>query len=150
MNITRKDIVLLLLRLLSLVGILYLFTDMVGTLFVGNDYTVRMWFRFKVLLFLTAFASAFLIGTNVLKWPIRQLAYIGYPLYLLVMALGGVFTAPNDLLGYKIGLVIWQRVAAQISSYGIAVYWRTPYESQGNGLDGEHVTCDNIGHRGRL
>ena len=72
---------------------------------MGDDYTVRIWFRFKVLLFLIAFASLFLIGSNVLKWPIRQLAYIGYPLYLLVMALGGVFTAPNDLLGYKIGLV---------------------------------------------
>lgn len=118
MNITRKDIIHLLLRLLPLVGILYLFTDMAGTLFVGDDYTVRIWFRFKVLLFLIAFASAFLVGSNVLKWPIRQLAYIGYPLYLLVMALGGVFTAPNDLLGYKIGLVIVPILAQMFKWYG--------------------------------
>ena len=77
MNITRKDIYLLVLRLIPLVSILYLFTDMVGILFVGDDYTIRTWFRFKVLFFLIAFAMAFLFGSQIMKWPIRQLAYIG-------------------------------------------------------------------------
>lgn len=118
MNITRKDIYLLVLRLIPLVSILYLFTDMVGILFVGDDYTIRTWFRFKVLFFLIAFAMAFLFGSQIMKWPIRQLAYIGYPTYLLVMALCGVFTAPHDLLGYKIGLGIVPCVAEIICWYG--------------------------------
>ena len=118
MNITRKDILLFLVRLIPLVSIIFLFTDMVGTLFVGDDYTIRAWFRFKVLLFLTAFATAFLTGSYVLKWPLRQLAYIGYPAYLLVMALCGVFTAPHDLLGYKIGLGIAPCLAQLVSWYG--------------------------------
>ena len=118
MNFTRKDIILFLLRLLPLVGVLYLFTDMVGVLFVGDDYTVRLWFRFKVLLFLFVFSATFLVGSNVLKWPIRQLGYIGYPIYLLVLALSGVFTAPNDLLGYKIGLAVVPVVAQTFKWYG--------------------------------
>ena len=118
MNITRKDILLFLVRLIPLVSIIFLFTDMVGTLCVGDDYTIRAWFRFKVLLFLTAFATAFLTGSYVLKWPLRQLAYIGYPAYLLVMALCGVFTAPHDLLGYKIGLGIAPCLAQLVSWYG--------------------------------
>ena len=118
MNITRKDILLFLVRLIPLVSIIFLFTDMVGTLCVGDDYTIRAWFRFKVLLFLTAFATAFLTGSYVLKWPLRQLAYIGYPAYLLVMALCGVFTAPHDLLGDKIGLGIAPCLAQLVSWYG--------------------------------
>ena len=88
-----------------------MFTDMVGTLFLGDDYTVRAWFRWKVFFFLTAFTSVYLAGSNVLKWPVRQLGYIGYPIYLLVMTLCGVFTAPHDLLGYKIGLAVAPFVA---------------------------------------
>lgn len=118
MNITRKDILLLAIRLIPLVSIIFVFTDMVGTLFVGDDYTIRAWFRFKVLFFLTAFTSAFLVGSHVLKWPIRQLAYIGYPLYLLIMALCGVFSAPHDLLGYKIGLGLAPCVAQLVDWYG--------------------------------
>lgn len=118
MNITRKDIILFAIGLVPLVTILYLFTDMVGVLFVGDDYTIRASLRCKVLLFLTAFTSAFLVGSNVLKWPIRQLAYIGYPIYLLVMALCGVFTASHDLFGYKLALVLVPCVAQVLKWYG--------------------------------
>ncbi len=118
MNITRKDIFLFTVRLIPLVSIIFLITDMVGTLFVGDDYTIRTWFRFKVLLFLTAFATVFLTGSYVLKWPARQLAYVGYPLYLLVMVLCGIFSAPHDLLGYKIGLGIAPCLAQLVSWYG--------------------------------
>lgn len=118
MNITRKDIFLFTVRLIPLVSIIFLITDMVGTLFVGDDYTIRTWFRFKVLLFLTAFATVFLTGSYVLKWPARQLAYVGYPLYLLVMVLCGIFSAPHDLLGYKIGLGIAPCLAQLVSRYG--------------------------------
>ena len=95
MNTTRKNIILYIAQLIPLVGILFLFTDMVGTLFLGDDYTVRAWFRWKVFFFLTAFMSVYLAGSNVLRWPVRQLGYIGYPIYLLVMTLCGVFTAPH-------------------------------------------------------
>ena len=118
MNITRRNIILFAIGLVPLVAILYLFTDMVGVLFVGDDYTIRASLRCKVLLFLTAFTSAFLIGSNVLKWPIRQLAYIGYPIYLLVMALCGVFTASHDLFGYKLALVLVPCVAQVLKWYG--------------------------------
>lgn len=118
MNITRRNIILFAIGLVPLVAILYLFTDMVGVLFVGDDYTVRALLRFKMLLFLTAFTSAFLVGSNVLKWPIRQLAYIGYPIYLLVMALCGVFTASHDLFGYKLALVLVPCVAQVLKWYG--------------------------------
>ena len=118
MNITRKDLLFFVLRLVPLVSILFMLTDMVGTLFVGNDYTVRAWFRWKVILFLTAFSTAFLVGSNVLKWPVRQLAYIGYPVYLLVMALCGVFTTPHDLLGYKIALVLVPLMAQVLKDHG--------------------------------
>ncbi len=119
MNITRKDIVLFILRLIPLVGVLFLVTDMIGALFVGDDYTIRAWFRWKVWFFLMAFATAFLIGSNVLKWPIRQIGYIGYPIYLIVMALCGVFSAPHDLLGYKIGLAIAPVAAQAFNRYGV-------------------------------
>ena len=118
MNITRKDLLFFVLRLVPLVGILFLLTDMVGALFVGDDYVVRAWFRWKVILFLTAFSTAFLVGSNVLKWPVRQLAYIGYPAYLLVMALCGVFTTPHDLLGYKIALVLAPLMAQVLKDHG--------------------------------
>ena len=118
MNITRKDLLFFVLRLVPLVSILFMLTDMVGTLFVGEDYMVRAWFRWKVILFLTAFSTAFLVGSNVLKWPVRQLAYIGYPVYLLVMALCGVFTTPHDLLGYKIALVLAPLMAQVLKDHG--------------------------------
>ena len=118
MNFTRKDLLFFVLRLVPLVSILFMLTDMVGTLFVGKDYTVRAWFRWKVILFLTAFSTAFLVGSNVLKWPVRQLAYIGYPVYLLVMALCGVFTTPHDLLGYKIALVLVPLMAQVLKDHG--------------------------------
>ena len=118
MNITRKDLLFFVLRLVPLVSILFMLTDMVGTLFVGDDYVVRAWFRWKVILFLTAFSTAFLVGSNVLKWPVRQLAYIGYPAYLLVMALCGVFTTPHDLLGYKIALVLAPLMAQVLKDHG--------------------------------
>ena len=118
MNITRKDLLFFVLRLVPLVSILFMLTDMVGTLFVGDDYMVRAWFRWKVILFLTAFSTAFLVGSNVLKWPVRQLAYIGYPVYLLVMALCGVFTTPHDLLGYKIALVLVPLMAQVLKDHG--------------------------------
>lgn len=118
MNITRKDILLFVIRLVPLVAILYLFTDMVGVLFVSDDYTMRASLRWKMLLFLTTFTSAFLVGSNVMKWPVRQLAYIGYPIYLLVMALCGVFTASHNLLGYKIALALAPCVAQTFKWYG--------------------------------
>ena len=118
MNFTRKDLLFFVLRLVPLVSILFMLTDMVGTLFVGDDYMVRAWFRWKVILFLTAFSTAFLVGSNVLKWPVRQLAYIGYPVYLLVMALCGVFTTPHDLLGYKIALVLAPLMAQVLKGHG--------------------------------
>ena len=118
MNITRKDLLFFVLRLVPLVGILFLLTDMVGALFVGDDYVVRAWFRWKVILFLTAFSTAFLVGSYVLKWPVRQMAYIGYPAYLLVMALCGVFTTPHDLLGYKIALVLAPLMAQVLKDHG--------------------------------
>lgn len=118
MNITRKDIILFTIRLVPLVAALYLFTDMVGVLFVGDDYTMQASTHWKILLFLIAFTSAFLVGSNVLKWPIRQLGYIGYPIYLLVMALCGVFTASHNLLGYKLALVMAPCVAQTLKWYG--------------------------------
>ena len=75
MNLTRKDIILFGLSLISLVTILFVFTDIMGVLFVGDDYAIRAWFRCKVWLFLVLFTSVFLVGSNVLKWPIRQLGY---------------------------------------------------------------------------
>lgn len=118
MNLNRKETALFVAQLIPMVGLLFLFTDLVGCLFVGDDYHVRAWFRCKVFFFLTLFTSAYLVGTNVLKWPLRHLAYIGYPLYLLVMALCGVFSAPSDLLGYKIALVLVPIVAQIIKWYG--------------------------------
>lgn len=124
MNISRKESVLIVAQLIPLVGILYLFTDLVGCLFVGEDYHVRTWFRIKVLGFITAFTAAYLTGTNILKWPTRQLGYIGYPIYLLIAALCGVFTTPHDLLGYKIGLILIPIVAQFLKWYGKGILRR--------------------------
>ena len=117
-NTTRKDIILFAIKLVPLVAILFIFTDMVGALFVGDDYTMRASLRCKMLLFLTAFTAIFLVGSDVLKWPKRQLAYIGYPLYLLAMALCGVFTASHNLFGYKIALMAAPCVAQMLKRYG--------------------------------
>lgn len=137
MNITRKEIALMIAQFIPMVGVLFLFTDIVGCLFVGDDYTVRAWFRWKVLFFLTAFTSAYLIGTNVLKWPLRQLAYIGYPLYLLVAALCGVFTTPHDLLGYKIALALAPIVAQVLKWYGKG--WLRRYVRLGQHIGRGHL-----------
>lgn len=118
MKISRKELVLFVAQLVSLVGILFLFTDLVGCLFVGDDYHVRGVFRFKVFGFITAFTMIYLAGTNLLRWPTRQLGYIGYPIYLLIAAICGVFTTPHDLLGYKVGLIIVPFVAEACRRYG--------------------------------
>ena len=118
MNITRKDIILFAIKLIPLVAILFIFTDMVGALFVGDDYTMRASLRWKMLFFLTVFTAAFLVGSDVLRWPKRQLAYIGYPLYLLAMALCGVFTASHNLFGYKIALMAAPFVAQVFKQHG--------------------------------
>ena len=124
MKISRKESVLFVAQLIPLVGILYLFTDLVGCLFVGEDYHVRMWFRIKVFGFVAAFTTVYLTGTNLLKWPTRQLGYIGYPIYLLIAAVCGVFTTPNDLLGYKIGLILVPFVAQVLKWYGKGILRR--------------------------
>lgn len=139
MNITRKDILLFVIRLIPLVSIIFLFTDMMGILFVGDDYTVRVWLRFKVLFFLTIFAVVFLVGGHILKWPLRQLAYIGYPLYLLVMVLCGIFTAPHDLLGYKIGLGIAPCLAQLVCWYGKG--WMRRYLRMVTNVTGGRLLC---------
>lgn len=139
MNITRKDVILFAAQLIPLVGILFLLTDMVGMLFVSDDYTVRVWFRWKVILFLTAFTICFLIGRNVLRWPVRQLGYIGYPIYLLIMALCGVFTTPHDLLGYKIGLSIAPFMAQILKWYGKG--WLRKYLRMVTRFTGGPIVC---------
>lgn len=118
MNINRKESILFVVQLIPMVGLLYLFTDLVGCLFVGEDYQVNTWFQCKMFFFITAFTAVYLTGTNILKWSIRQLGYIGYPIYLLVLALCGIFTAPHDLLGYKVGLMLIPFVAQIIKWYG--------------------------------
>ena len=117
-RITRKEILLLVVQLIPMVALLFLYADLVGCLFVGDDYEVRAWFRFKVFAFVTAFTVAYLIGTNILKWPLRRLAYVGYPLYMLMMALCGVLTVPHDLMGYKLALCLMPVVAHVIKWYG--------------------------------
>ena len=124
MKISRKESILFVAQLIPLVGFLYLFTDLVGCLFVSEDYHVRMWFRIKVFGFISAFTTAYLAGTNLLKWPTRQLGYIGYPIYLLIAAVCGVFTTPNDLLGYKIGLILVPFVAQMLKWYGKGILRR--------------------------
>lgn len=118
MNHIRKESILFVAQLIPMVGILFLFTDLTGSLFLGEGYEVSAGTRFKLLLFLTAFVAAYLTGTNILKWPLRQLCYIGYPIYLLVLVLCGAFTASHDLLGYKIALGLAPIVAQIIKWYG--------------------------------
>ncbi len=118
MNTNRKERILFVAQFIPLVCILFLLTDLTGNLFVGDEYQIRVIFRLKVFLHITAFTIAYLIGTNVLKCSVRQLAYIGYPLYLLVTALCGVFTASSDLLGYKIALCFVPIIAHEFKWYG--------------------------------
>lgn len=139
MNITRKEVLLFSLRVITLVSILFVFTDMIGVLFVSDDYTVGVWFRCKVILFLIAFTTAFLFGSNLLKWSIRQLGYIGYPIYLLIMALCGVFTAPHDLLGYKIGLIVAPFIAQIFKWYGKG--WLRRYLRMVSQFSGGRILC---------
>ena len=121
MNTTRKESLILIAQFIPLVGILYLFTDLVGCLFVGDDYHVRTWFRCKVFFFLTAFASAYLAGASIMKWPVRRLAYIGYPIYIAILAVSGVLGAPHDLVGYKLALCLVPIVAHVLKRYGKAL-----------------------------
>lgn len=139
MDITRKEVLLFSLRVITLVSILFVFTDMIGVLFVSDDYTVGVWFRCKVILFLIAFTTAFLFGSNLLKWSIRQLGYIGYPIYLLIMALCGVFTAPHDLLGYKIGLIVAPFIAQIFKWYGKG--WLRRYLRMVSQFSGGRILC---------
>lgn len=139
MRITRKDLLKFAWRSAALVSLLFLFVDMVGMLFVSDDYTVRGWFRCKVILFLIAFAAAFFAGSDILKWPLRQLGYIGYPLYLLVMAVCGVFTAPHELLGYKIALIVTPVVAQILKWYGKG--WLRRYLRMVTRWSGGRIIC---------
>ncbi|MBR5147586.1 MAG: hypothetical protein IKV15_00095 [Bacteroidaceae bacterium] len=118
MNITRKESLLLLVRFVPLLGLLYLFTDLLGCLFVGADYHVRAWFHIKVFLFLAAFSAGYLVCTKLLRCTLRQLGYIGYPIYLLVLGLCGGLTTPHDLVGYKIALIVVPFAAQGLRLYG--------------------------------
>lgn len=118
MKITRNSLRSLVAQLILLLGILFLFTDAIGHLFIGEDYQVRGFFRCKLLLLLTFFLTVYLIGTDILKWSVRQLGYVGYPLYLLLLGLCGVFTASHNLLGYKIALCLTPFVAQAFKWYG--------------------------------
>lgn len=138
MNITRKDYVLFILRLIPLVTILFVFTDIIGILFVGDDYTIRTEFRCKVILFLAALGSSFLFCRDVLRCPIRMMAYVGYPLYLLVMVAVGVFSASHNLLGYKIGLTLAPCVA-QLFAKRAKGWLRSYLRLVSNATDG-HIT----------
>ena len=118
MNITRKEIILFIAQLIPIVGILFLFTDVTGALFIGDDFTVRAGFRWKLFFFLTVFTATFLTATNIFKSPLRQLIYIGYPIYLLILLICGAFTASHNLMGYKIALLIVPIVAQVLKWYG--------------------------------
>ena len=124
MNITRKELILFIVQLVPVVGILFLFTDITGCLFISEDFTVRTGFRWKLLCFLTVFTTVYLAGTNILRLPLRLLIYIGYPIYLLVLAVCGAFTATHDLLGYKIALLLVPCVAQLLKRYGKGVLRR--------------------------
>lgn len=118
MNNTRKESLLLLARFAPLLGLLYLFTDLIGCLFVGADYHVRTWFHIKVFFFLTAFSAGYLVCTHILRCTLRQLGYIGYPIYLLALGLCGGLTTPHDLVGYKIALILVPFAAQGLRLYG--------------------------------
>lgn len=136
---SRKIIAPFAIRLVPLVALLFLATDMVGALFLGDDYVVTTPLRCKVALFLTASTTALLVCSDVLRWPPRQLAYIGYPLYLLAMALSGVFTAPHDLLGYKIALVLAPFAAQGLKQH--AKGWLRRYLRAVSRLSGGPILC---------
>lgn len=118
MNITRKDIVFFVLRLVPLACFLFVVTDMMGVLFVGDGYEVGLGFRCKVAAALGAFGCVFLLCRKVLRWPVRKMALVGYPLYLLLMLVGGVFTASHQLFGYKVGLAIAPCMAQLFARWG--------------------------------
>ena len=101
-----------------MIAVLCLFIDMVGVLFIGDDYVIRASFRWKILLFITTFSSVFLVGSEILKWPLKKLLYIGYPIYLLVLIICGLFATSPDLLGYKIALIVTPIVAQVFKQYG--------------------------------
>ena len=115
-------------QLILMIGLLFLFTDLAGILFVGEDYSIRVGFRFKVFSFISLFTVIYLLVSNVLKWTSRQLMYVGYPIYVVAMALCGVFSMPNDLLGYMLGLLVVPSVAQVIrckGKGGLRYYLRT-------------------------
>lgn len=124
MNITRKEIILFIAQLIPIVGILFIFTDIMGCLFIGDDFTLRDGFRWKLFLFLSTFTAVYLAGTNILRVPLRQLIYIGYPIYLVILVICGAFTASHDLLGYKIGLILVPCVAQCLKWYGKGILRR--------------------------
>lgn len=101
-----------------MLGLLFLFSDLVGVLFVGEDYAVRFSFRFKVFSFVALFIGIYLICANILQWSPRRLLRIGYPLYLAAMLLCGVFTMPHDLLGYLVALLLIPFVAHLVNCFG--------------------------------
>lgn len=115
-------------QLILMIGLLFLFTDLAGILFVGEDYSIRVGFRFKVFSFISLFTVIYLLVSNVLKWTSSQLMYVGYPIYVVAMALFGVFSMPNDLLGYMLGLLVVPFVAQVIRCKGkgwLRYYLRT-------------------------
>lgn len=137
MNITRKEIILFIAQLIPIVGILFLFTDVTGSLFIGEDFTVREGFRWKVFFFLTLFTTMYLTATNILKCPLRQLIYIGYPIYLLILLICGAFTASHDLFGYKVALLLVPCVAQLLKWYGKGILRR--YLRMVNSFSGGHI-----------
>ena len=137
MNITRKEIILFIAQLIPIVGILFLFTDVTGGLFIGDDFTVRAGFRWKLFFFLTVFTATFLTATNIFKSPLRQLTYIGYPIYLLILLICGAFTASHNLMGYKIALLIVPIVAQVLKWYGKGILRR--YLRMVNSFSGGHI-----------
>lgn len=137
MNITRKEIILFIAQLIPIVGILFLFTDVTGGLFIGDDFTVRAGFRWKLFFFLTVFTATFLTATNIFKSPLRQLIYIGYPIYLLILLICGAFTASHNLMGYKIALLIVPIVAQVLKWYGKGILRR--YLRMVNSFSGGHI-----------
>ena len=137
MNITNKNIISLAIRLVSMVVVLCLFIDIVGVLFVDDDYVIRASFRWKILLFITTFSSVFLVGCEILKWPLKKLLYIGYPIYLLVLIICGLFVTSPDLLGYKIALIVTPIVAQVFKQYGKG--WLRKYLRLATHLSDGHI-----------
>ena len=116
MSKAHKGIVSYIIRFFFTIGLLFLFTDMVGILFVGENFVVRAEFRYKLLLFLTAFSVGYLASIRL--FPMRKLICIGYPLYIAILFLCGVLTASHHYMGYKIGLLLAPLVAHILNRYG--------------------------------